>query len=99
MFLLVDDNTKKLADEVLGLTKLGVAEVWSRIQAAAPELWRLVVRQKVIEGVEFAVLALLALIAFTIILLIVPKWVKEDDTDGGWATLLLGGGGTFIRLL
>lgn len=93
--IFIDDNTKKLADEVLGLTKLGIMEVWSRIQQAAPELWRLVVRQKVIEGVELAVGALLSLVSLIVILYLTPKWIKKDgDSDGPWGLLIIGGGGS-----
>ena len=97
VMFLIDDNTKKLADEVLGLTKLGVTEVWSRIQQAAPELWRLVVRQKAIEGVELAIGAILGLIGLLFVLYIGLKWLKkssEHDNDGPLAFLILGVSGT-----
>ena len=81
MILLVDDNTKKIADEVLSMTKAGVVDVWEKVQQAAPELWKMVVRQKFLDGIECAAFGALALVVTSITFYYLIKKIKKGDAS------------------
>jgi hypothetical protein len=88
MTYLTDQTTKEIADKVLDMTKAGVVEVWQKIQQIAPELWKMVVRQVVINGVEYFIGAF-----FALVLLIFGIWAmkhalsdKVRDGEGYFVT-------------
>ena len=98
--MFVDDNTKKIADEVISLTKAGVVDVWQKVQQAAPELWKMAVRQKYLDGVECAALAGGALVFTLMLSYWAVKLAKEDPDSEG--VIILGGaavGGAFVLAL
>ena len=81
------NTTKEIADKLIDLTNAGVIEIYSKLQQVAPELWKLVVKQVKIDGVECFIGAFFGFVALIYCFVVVRLVVKGDysaDTEEGY---------------
>ena len=79
--MFIDDNAKEIVNKVLDIAKAGIIEVYQEVQKVAPELWKLVVRQVMIDGIECFICAFFALMMFAYGILAI-KYAASDESYG-----------------